>query len=100
LQGAVDHFQLPRKFSRQFLTVGHYHQNGLLLAMQIEEKLTHGLGGVPVQIACWLIGQEEQRMMNERAGHGDALPFPSRKFRRPVIQSAGQADTFQQLPGP
>ena len=53
-------------------------QDGILFAMEVEEKPSDGLGGAAVEIAGRLVGQEQERPADERPGHGDALPLPAR----------------------
>ena len=58
----------------------------------------HDLGRRPrVQVRRRLVGEDGQRVVNERAGQGDALPLPARELVRPVTQAIGEAHRGQRL---
>ena len=64
-----------REASRQLEVVGHHHQNGALVSMQLEQKGSDGLGGRTIKIAGGLIAQQKFRLANQRPGQSHALPL-------------------------
>ena len=64
-----------RGSSRQLEVVGHHHQNGALVSMQLEQKGCDGLGGRTIEIAGGLIAQQKFRLANQRPGQSHALPL-------------------------
>ena len=47
------------------------------LARQAIEQGQDGLAGLFVEVAGWLIGQHQQRIVHQGAGNGDALLLPA-----------------------
>src|SRR5262245_306592 len=64
------------------------------------QQAEHLLGGVRVQIAGRLVGEQHGRPVHERAGDGDALLLAAGELRRPVRQAVAQPDGLDQLVQP
>ena len=75
-------------------------EDRLLLAVQVEQQLADGLGGVAVEVAGRLVGQQQDRLVDQRPGDGHALPLAAGQLGRAVVEPAGQADAVEQLTGP
>ena len=56
------------------------------------------VGGV--QVAGRLVGEDDLRIIRERARQRDALLLAAGKLRRIVVRAAGQSDLLEQLLGP
>ncbi len=70
-----------------------------MLAVHLLQQFVQRLGGVLVQIARRLVGQQERRPHDERAGNGDALLLAARQHPGPVLQPLGQPDTLEEAAG-
>src|SRR5829696_5107315 len=81
---------------RQIGAVGYYCQNRVLLAMQLHQEVGDGRGGLPVQVAGWLVAQHECRLQNQRAGNSDSLPFATGKLGRLMVQPRSQPDRIEE----
>jgi hypothetical protein len=71
---AIDHLYLPLRASPQIMIVGHYHQSNTLL-LQLFHNSNDFVTGLTVQIAGWLIGQQQRRLHDRRPGNRHSLPL-------------------------
>ena len=67
--------------------------------MHFDQKLANRLGGLAVEVARRLIREQEQRLVNERPRHRDALAFPPRQLRGPMVEPLGQSNAVEQFAG-
>ena len=67
-------------------------------APDVEQQIHDVPPGRRVQVARRLVGQDDRRIVGERAGDRDALLLPAGQLRRIVVRAIGQADLLQQLP--
>ena len=72
-------------------------EHRLLLLLQFDQELADHAGGGPIKCAGWLVGQQQARFLNQRAGDGDAGPLTTREFRRAMLQSRGETDAVEQF---
>src|SRR3954453_22311375 len=92
----VDHDEPARHRGGDRLVGDHDHRLAELVdgaAQQAE----HLLGGVRVQVAGRLVGEQHGRPVHERAGDGDALLLAAGELGRPVRQAVAQPDGLDQL---
>src|SRR6185437_13515019 len=89
----------PLHPTRETVIVGHHHEAGTPLAVELEHQGKDRLRIGAVQIAGGLIGQDDLRLCHERAGHRSALPLSAGKLVRSVLQALAEADTLQELTG-
>ena len=82
---------------RQLRVVGDHDDQTVLgdLSEQVHD-LHRGMG---VKRAGGLVGQHDLRIVDERAGDGDALHLTARKLARLLVQMLGQPDRCQGLLG-
>ncbi len=66
-------------------------------AHQLIERGEDVVGGVDVEIAGRLVGEQDARRIGDRARDGDALLLAARKLRRPVRQPVLEPQIAQQL---
>src|SRR5262249_59932813 len=52
-----------------------------------------------VEVADWLVGENERRIIDESSGNRDALLLAAAQFRRPVPGAIAKTDRVEQLPG-
>jgi hypothetical protein len=69
---------------------------GVKAVEQLHDLFTRGL----IQLAGWLVGQEQARTVRERAGDRHALHLAARELGRPMAGALCEADILQQLGGP
>ena len=62
---------------------------------QVPEDLP---GGLAVQVARRLVGEDQRRLGHQGAGDGHPLLLPAGQLRRPVIQPVGQAEDLGHRP--
>ena len=70
-----------------------------LLAMEPIEEIEHAAAGRRIEIPRRLVGQEQQRIVGERPGDGDSLPFADGELRRKMPRPVRHADQRQQFLG-
>ena len=76
-----------------------HHDDGDGALIERLEDLDDFVAGAAVQIAGRLVGQEDGRTVDQRAGDGDSLLFAAGKLIGMMIGAAGQADEFERLQG-
>ena len=66
---------------------------------RLQQKAQTAFGGLRVEVAGRLVGQNQRRMMDQGAGDGRPLEFTARQARRQVGLPPGQADGGEHLRG-
>src|SRR5438309_5266042 len=74
------------------LVVGGDEGGAAFAADELEEFGEDDVGGLLIEIAGRLVGEDEQRPVGERAGDGDALLLAARKLGRAVGEALGEAE--------
>ena len=59
----------------EFDVVGHQDKRGASAGVQVEEQAHDVRTGFGIQVAGWLIGKENARLIDEGTGQGDTLLF-------------------------
>jgi hypothetical protein len=67
--------------------------------VQVEQQFADGMGVLAVEVPGRLVGQQQRRLLDERARDGHSLPFAAGEFGRPVVESVCQSHALEQLPG-
>jgi hypothetical protein len=86
--------------ARQFVIMGDQHHRCTGFAPDIPQRIEHHRRRLGVQVAGWLVRQQQWRIISQRAGNSNALLLPPRKLHRAVIQPVGQAKHIQQVTRP
>ena len=68
------------------LIVGRDQGRAALAADQVQEFGEDGVRGILVEIAGRLVGEDQRRLVSQRAGDRDALLLAARQFRRAMIE--------------
>src|SRR5262245_58606574 len=55
--------------------------------LELDEQIPDHLAGLGIQVAGWLIGQDESRMADQRARDRDALLLAARQLPRPMAHA-------------
>ena len=56
-------------------------------------------GRLAVESAGWFVGQQQARIVDQRARDGDALLLPARQLPRMMIEPVAKPDLLKPLPG-
>ena len=75
--------------------VSHQHQRQADSVDQCAQQLHDSLAGLAVEVAGRLIGKQERRRADERAGNRDALLFAARQLSGPMRAPVTQADDLE-----
>ncbi len=70
------------------------------LAHQAPQQTHDSVAGLRVQLAGRLIGQQQRRLVGQRAGDGDPLLLATRQLVRPMVRPIRQPHQAQQLGDP
>src|SRR6266852_5065692 len=73
------------------------HADGGAVAVQIAQQLHDRFAVFGVQVSGGLVSHQDERIANQRAGHGDALLLTSGELRRIVAQAMGHADALERI---
>ncbi len=79
---------------RQIMGSDHYRCAG---AVQLHEQAQQAPGQGWIDIACWLIGKQHFRLVNQCPCDGGALLFATGENRRQDMDSVTKADPLQQF---
>src|ERR1039458_9026682 len=93
----VRQFHHPLRMRRNIRVVRGNDQRGLFFDAEILEQLDDFTTGVRIEIAGRFIGQEQFRLVDERAGDGHALLFAAGKFGRPVLHTVLETNPGEQV---
>ena len=72
--------------------VRHHHDRLLEFLVEPLQQRQHFAGRLGVEIAGRLVGQQQRRVGDDRAGDGDALFLPARQLARVVLLAVAEAD--------
>src|SRR5690606_16812834 len=64
-------------------------------AMQVEQKIDDLIARFPVEIACRLVGENDQWVRRERSSNGHTLLFATRKLGREVAGPVTKSNLLQ-----
>ena len=78
--------------------VAHDDRRGTLLGYELGQEREHLAGGVRVEVARGLVGDEELRAIGQRGAERDALLLSARELGRPGVGAVEQPDALEQLP--
>ena len=70
-----------------------------LLAVQLDEQLAERRGGGLIQRAGGFVGEQELRLVDERAHHRHPLPFAPAELAGAMVQAVAQTHAFEQAFG-
>src|SRR5579884_35108 len=77
------------------LTVVGGHQDGCAVRVDLDQQLHDLPGSVRIEVARGLVGDQDQRRMDERPGHGDPLLLAPRELVREAVLAVRKADKIQ-----
>jgi hypothetical protein len=98
-EDAVAHRDQPVGGGRDAGVVGDDHERLPGRAQAIEEP-EHVQGCGAVEVAGWLVGEDDARLVAERARNRDPLALAARERRGQMLGPVCEPDLFQQLRGP
>ena len=65
------------------------HEDGGALLVELEQHLHDLVAVLGVEVARGLVGQDQVRLVDQRARHGHALLLAARELRREVVAAVG-----------
>ena len=77
----------------------HDDERYAFFLVQLHEQLAERDGGGMIERTGGFIGEEELRLIDERADDGNALTFPTAELAGAMVQSLTEADAFEQSLG-
>jgi acyl-CoA thioesterase-1 len=77
--------------------VRHQDDGDPLLLVELLEHLQHLLARARVEVAGGLVGEQQARLVDERAGDRDALLLAAGELRRVVVEPLAEPHALQQL---
>ena len=77
----------------------HQHQGRAALAIQAEDQLDHGRGGVVVEVARRLVAEQDLRPVHEGPRQGHALLLATGELHRVVVAALAQSHAREQGAG-
>ena len=84
--------QHPVHLGGDALIVGGDEGGAAFAADQLQEFGEDDVGGSLVEVAGGLVGQDQRRLVGERAGDGDALLLAARELGRAMVEPLGEAE--------
>lgn len=69
------------------------------LAPKIEHRIKNAPAGLSIEVAGGFVGKQDRRMVDQRAGNGDPLPFPAGERGGFVFDAVRQPKRLKQLLG-
>ena len=83
----------------QIPVMGHEDQSLASFATRGRQQLRDITCVLIVEVADWLVGENEPRIVDEGPGNRDALLLSAAQFRRPVPGAIAKTDRVEQLLG-
>jgi hypothetical protein len=81
----------------QLTIVGRYHQRHALFGTDPEEELMELLGGIGVQIASGLVGQDHDRAVGQSPRHRNPLLLPTTQGTGSMAESLAEPHGIEEL---
>ncbi len=73
------------------LVVGD-HDEGDPFGVYLPDELNDGVAVLGIEIARRLVGEDYRRRADQRPGHGDPLPFPTRHLGGDMVEPVTETD--------
>ena len=74
-------------------------QDRLAAGVQAAEQLEHLVAALGVERAGRLVGEQQRRLVGERAGDREPLPLAAREHAGRVLRLVGEAEQVEQVAG-
>ena len=97
---AVAHHDEPVRERGDARVVRHHDDRALPLGGHLLEQAGDLVGGLAVEVAGGLVGQDELGLGHERAGDRDALLLPAGQLVGPAPQALAEADLLEPARAP
>ena len=82
----------PVGAGRDRAVVGHQQDRDAAVPVQSPQELHHLLTGLTVQVAGWLVGQDQLGLVDQRAGYGHPLLFAAGELAGQVMGPGLETD--------
>src|SRR5205823_4302334 len=94
--GAVVEFELSLVARGDVCVVGCDDDREPKLTLKCVDKVEHALACVGIAMACWLIAQQQLRLLRRRASDRDALRLAPGQLRRQMVELRTKPDQLEQ----
>ena len=84
---------------RDPVVMGDEDKRRAALRREVEQKISHMLAGLGIEIAGGLIGKHNRRIAGERARDGDALLLPARELTGKMVQAIAEPHIVKRRAG-
>ena len=74
----------------------HHDRCPVVVANRLQ-RLQNSLARVRIEIARWLVSEQNRRIVCQRAGDGDSLLLPAAQLIRTVVKASAQSQQIQKL---
>ena len=98
-QPPILEFEHPPHALREFAAVRHHNERHAFFAIQFDEQLAEVVGAGVIERAGGFVGEEELRLVDERADDGDALAFAAGELAGEMMQPFRETDALEQALG-
>jgi hypothetical protein len=69
-------------------------------ANEVEERIEHALAGRVIEVARWLVAEQEVGVIGEGADDRDPLLLATRQTGRPMLRTRGKTDLVEERSSP
>src|SRR6516165_9202331 len=71
-------------------------ENAVEAANEVEERIEHALAGRVIEVARWLVAEQEVGVIGEGADDRDPLLLATRQTGRPMLRTRGKTDLVEE----
>ena len=93
------HFEDPAKTAREFHRMGDHDERDAFIAIHLDKQVSKVLGRCAIEGSGRFIGEEQPRLIDQRANYRNALSFTARELARALQLARPEADTLKQTFG-
>ena len=88
---------MTRWARRRHVVVVRHQDDRLPVLVEVVDQVQHLGAGARIEVAGGLVGQDDERIVHQRAGDGHALLLAAGELAGPMVQPVAQADQLGQL---
>src|SRR5690606_26675011 len=99
-QSSVDDLELPVGAGREVIVVRDGDDGAIVGAHQILQDFLHVDARLRIERAGRLVGEDDRRVIRQRASNRDALALSAGELRGVFVLVPGESEVLQQLHGP
>ena len=93
------HFEDPAKSACEFHRMGDHDERDAFIAIHLDKQVSKVFGRCAIEGSGRFIGEEQPRLIDQRANYRNALSFTARELARALQLARPEADTLKQTFG-